>query len=171
MGGSAESKAYKWLVASNVLICADNSYSHRPDEPEVVVLKSYYVHSHYRQWRKVGGHQAQACRPSSSLPSRNGRISGHQSTKQNRNRRPRQPAALCGLNRSLPGLLTVTTRLQPETEPEQTANGHAALCGPICSAPGSVTVTTRLQPEIEQEQTANGHAALCGLKLLNFQDQ
>jgi hypothetical protein len=29
MGGVAESKAYRWLVDSNVLICADHCYSRR----------------------------------------------------------------------------------------------------------------------------------------------
>ena len=52
MGGRAESKAYRWLVESGVLICADHSYSHRPDDPVGSFSKSYYVHSRYGTWHK-----------------------------------------------------------------------------------------------------------------------
>jgi hypothetical protein len=52
MGGRAESKAYKWLIDSNVLICADHRYSHRPDDPKSSFSKSYYVHSRHGKWRK-----------------------------------------------------------------------------------------------------------------------
>ena len=52
MGGRAESKAYKWLIDNDVLICADHPYSHRPDDPKSSFSKSYYVHSRYGSWRK-----------------------------------------------------------------------------------------------------------------------
>ena len=49
MGGRAESKAYKWLIDNNVLICADHRYSHRPDDPKSSFSKSYYVHSRHEK--------------------------------------------------------------------------------------------------------------------------
>ena len=44
MGGSSERKAYSWLLDNDVLICADHSYSHRPDDPKSSFSKSYFVH-------------------------------------------------------------------------------------------------------------------------------
>ena len=35
-----------------MLICADHSYSHRPDDPKASFSKSYYVHCRYEKWKK-----------------------------------------------------------------------------------------------------------------------
>ena len=68
MGSPLEQKAYKWLIDSDVLICADHRYSHRPDDPKSSFSKSYYVHSRWQTMAQVGDHQAQACRQAPSRP-------------------------------------------------------------------------------------------------------
>jgi hypothetical protein len=108
MGGFAESKAYRWLIDSNVLICANNSYSHRPDDPKSSFSKSYYVHSRYATW----------CKWEINKPKLAARLLLAQSQRTDLRSPKRQSdtestatilAALCGQNCPLPGLLTITS--------------------------------------------------------------
>ncbi len=144
-GLSAGAKAYKWLVESNVLICADNSYSHRPDDPKSSFSKSYYVHCRYGKWRKW----------EITKPRLAAKLLLAQSQRRDLLSPKRQadtelmakvPAALCGQNCPLPELLTALP--QPEQEPMPSVSG---VSGQDCQLPGSSTVTIPLP-----EQELNG---------------
>ena len=107
MGGRAESRAYKWLVDNDVLICADHRYSHRPDDPKSSFSKSYYVHSRHGKWRKW---EITKPRLAAKLLLAQSQRTDLSSPKRQTNTEPTAnvQAALCGLIRPVPELLTIT---------------------------------------------------------------
>ena len=107
MGSPLEQKAYKWLIDSNVLICADHRYSHRPDDPKSSFSKSYYVHSRHGKWRKW---EITKPRLAAKLLLAQSRRTDLKSPKRQTDTEPTTNvhAALCGQNCPVQGLLTIT---------------------------------------------------------------
>jgi hypothetical protein len=129
MGGRAESRAYKWLVENGVLICADHSYSHRPDDPAGSFSKSYCIHSRFGTWHKW---EISKCRLAAKLLRAQSQRADLQS--------PKRQAVGIGAETPVPASSMVIAEVQ--TEQQQTPNVFGALCGLIRPVPELLTITT-----------------------------